>query len=107
MTPSRCWLLPLWEQVFFWVVLFIPTHLTLYRYVLPFAGAPNLGTAFAFAALLHAVLFAVTSLSDPGLVTLTPGESERLIEQGALQPSLRYPTPAPSCAEGSVRRGQG
>eukprot|EP01045_Picozoa_sp_COSAG04_P003883 COSAG04_NODE_162_length_21964_cov_8.739721_16_plen_73_part_01 len=73
MTPSRCWLLPLWEQVFFWVVLFVPTHLTLYHYVLPFAGAPNLGTAFAFAALLHAVLFAVTSLSDPGLVSLTPG----------------------------------
>ena len=32
--------------------------------------------------MLHAVLFSVVSLSDPGILTVSPQESERLLEKG-------------------------
>lgn len=66
----------------FWFAIFLPSHWALWRYVLPFIGTSFLSTAFAFSAMLHAALFSVVATSDPGILTITPQESERLIEEG-------------------------
>ncbi len=69
-------------QLVFWFVLYLPCHWLLWRYVLPFTGTPLLSSVFAFSAMLHAALFSAVSLSDPGILTLSPQESERLLEKG-------------------------
>ena len=69
-------------QLVFWFVLYLPSHWLLWRYILPFTGTPLLSTVFAASAMLHAALFSAVSLSDPGILTITPQESERLLEQG-------------------------
>jgi hypothetical protein len=85
--PARSWP-PLTEphasilpQAIFWVGIFLPCHWLIWHHVLPFAGTPALSLVFATSALLHAALFSAVSLSDPGVLTITPKESERLLEE--------------------------
>ena len=54
----------------------------MWRYVLPYVGAPHLSLCFLCADMVHLVAYVATARGDPGLLRFTPQQSELLVASG-------------------------
>ena len=77
----RKWVLRL-PMLIFWLGLFLPVQLAMYTTVLPYAGSASLKTSFAASSLLHVVLYWLVAGSDPGVVRISPQQTEQLLAAG-------------------------